>query len=81
MPQIANTLILQRIASEGDFLPELDPDGNHVLSMHALHRQDTEVRSVWLVKLPGSDEPQRVTLSTPLAIWNEVSQTFVNFDA
>lgn len=44
---------------------QLDPDGVHVLMFHMLHN-DCEWRTVWLVKVIGTDQPAEVTLDLDL---------------
>jgi len=59
-----------------NFFPEVDPDGIHICQFNLLHGDDTEVRSVWLVKLTDSDIPTNLSLITPLDTWNQLRAQF-----
>lgn len=80
MTEVVSSATLRRLihGTDNDLERQLDPDGNHVLMMHALDSNDASVHSVWLCKFTDQDEPQRQRITTPLAKWNQERGSFVN---
>lgn len=70
--KLANTGLFEDLAYDADkrqrnrrvtqaLLDALDPNGYHVVTLATMHN-DVEVRTQWLVKLAGQDEPATVWL-------------------
>lgn len=53
---------------------EIDPDGRHVVWWNMLEGDSGIVRTSWMVKVRGSDEPLEITLDMDIGDFNNLSR-------
>ena len=80
--KITNTLGMERLVDnasgrnrsvyEKEFKAALNPAGIHVLSMQMLHN-DSELRTLWLCKMTGQEEPAEIWLDVDFEVLDAVT--------
>jgi len=61
-----------RAVYEKKFLQAVDPSGTHIMVFQMIHNED-EMRTQWLCKMRGSEDPASIWLDVDLDILNHVT--------
>jgi hypothetical protein len=78
---VTNTDVIERLnikaanknrSLKPSFVRSLDPDGTHVLVFSMVHN-DVEIRTRWMFKVQGSDEPVQAWLDMSFADFNALN--------